>query len=241
MEELFPEMVSAVLMPNHLHIILPKTSEGRKKLGILLASISRRKKRSFLWQPVPQPHEIPDLHHLRRQVRYVALNPCRKKLCHDPLEWCWSTYRDVMGASVEKLDRAERMARTLKETNSEFRVRFHAYVSSDPSVSVTGTTAPLHYELSAIVEKSVGEILRASAASLRVLPSDVERRGSACRTLFIKMAYRHGWGKPQLLATLCKIEKSAVHRCLNRSITLKNLEAADLCLVDARLRKFIGE
>lgn len=235
--ELFPEMISAVLMPNHLHLILPKTNRPLHyfhKMSGLLSGISRRKKMQKLWQSMPDPTEIPDIFHLRRQVRYVALNPCRKTLCADPLEWYWSTYRELMGATLDGPDRAGELAQLFGEAKKNFRVRFHSYVSGDPSVAVAGTPLPISATQKIWAKESIGEILAAAAGALRVLPSDVQRR-TPLRPLFIHLARRHGWRQPKLLAQICRMSPRAVHHILNQTPHV-GLAAADLCLGDRRLR-----
>ncbi|MEO5968875.1 MAG: hypothetical protein ABIQ95_03025 [Bdellovibrionia bacterium] len=236
--KVFPEMVAAVLMPNHLHLILPKKEEDDtdfRKLSGLLGGISKRSKLRKLWQSIPAPADVPDKFHLRRQVRYVALNPCRKGLCADPLEWYWSTYREVIGASVERCESAVKLACVLGEPSKKFEVRFHGYVSADPSVRVAGTEFPTPAVSKIWSEESIGEILAASAGALRVPPADVKKQGSL-RTLFIHLACRHGWRQPILLSRICGITPRAVHYVLNQPVP-KGIEAAELCLGDRRLRR----
>ncbi len=230
----FPNVLAAVLMPNHLHLILPVGSERKnlRKLGGLLGAMSKREHISALWQNIPPPSLIPDRFHLRRQLRYVALNPCRKSLCSDPLEWYWSTYREIMGATVEKWGELSRLTQVLGESEIGFRVRFHDYVSSDPSVKVSGTPPPQTVGSKKWAEEGIGEILSASAAALRVLPSKIRERGPL-RPLFIHLANRQGWRQPLLLSQICGISPRAIHFILNQKIP-KGIEAAALALgIDA--------
>lgn len=237
-QDLFPELISAVLMPNHLHVILPKSARFIHPISGLLSGISRREKLKKLWQPIPEPSHISDLFHLRRQVRYVALNPCRKKLCADPLEWHWSTYREVMGATLEQRN-ATQLAQILGESNKNFKVRFHAYVSGDPSVSVGGTPFPHLAVPKAWATESIGAILDSASSALRLQPREIQNN-SALRALFVHSAYRHGWKQPQLLAQMCGISPRAIRLILKRPTPL-GIEAVDLCLGDIRLRKFPKE
>ncbi len=232
--EIFPEMISAVLMPNHLHLILPHEVAACKSMAGLLGAMSVRCGLKSLWQPLPNPTEIPNSLHLRRQIRYLALNPCRKNLCRDPLEWYWSTYREVMGAAVNSIQSEEKLAGVLNDCHKNFGVRFHGYVSGDPSVSVTGTPFPKPALPKNFPEKSIGEILAAAAGALRVKPSQVRERGQL-RNLFVHLAYRHGWRRPIFLAHICGITPGAVHQILYK-ISPTGMKAADLCLGDLRLR-----
>jgi REP element-mobilizing transposase RayT len=233
--EHFPEKIAAVLMPNHLHLILPDRKESDiYKLRGLLGPVSKRLGVQKLWQPIPIPSEIPDVIHLRRHVRYVALNPCRAGLSKDPLEWYWSTYREIMGASVERRDSESRLAEILGERLSKFQVRFHAYVSGDPSVQVAGTPISHAAIPSVYATYSIGEILDATGAAHLTHASDVKKRG-VVRNFFIHFASRHGWRQPALLSQLCSISPSAVRLILKQTAPT-GMEAADRCLGDPRLR-----
>ena len=240
--EKFPEALAAVLMPNHVHIILPcKDSDELQlsRLGGVMGAVSKRIGTKKLWQPIPTPVEVRDKQHLHRQVRYIALNPCRKKLCADPLNWYWSTYREVMGATVERQESAARLARVWGIPLDQFRVRFHSYVSGDPSVDVKGTPFPKAHSPGPLAEKPITEILAASAAALRVEVSDVKKKGEL-RDLFIQMACRHGWMQRALLAEICEMSLRGVYKSLKRPASETELGAAELCLGDERLRCGMG-
>lgn len=241
---IFPDAVAGVLMPNHIHLILPKgklregatVTQATRKLSGLLGCISKRLQVKKLWQPIPPPAEIPDSQHLRRQIRYVALNPCRKKLCRDPLEWYWSTYREWMGATVVGRDSLGRLASSLQESPSNFRVRLHAYVSGDPTVSISGTPPPQGApQPKKWPTYTVDAIWRASAAALRV-PLDDIKKPKPLRNLFIQMASRHRWHQSGLLAEMCEISLTSVQNHFLKSASPECLAAADLCLGDPRLR-----
>lgn len=241
--ECFPETVSAVLMPNHLHLILPNKRNSHSRvahtLGGLLGSLTKRMEKQALWLPIPPPSVIPDKMHLKRQIRYLALNPCRKNLSSDPLVWYWSTYREIVGASVESQNRAEKVSELINESRRNFLVRFHAYVSGDPSVDVEGTPLPKRAESRGISFHSLGEILEASAAALRVLPDDIQKN-SPLRSLFIHMAYRYEWRRPTLLGQICGLSRGGVHRVLTLTPPI-GIEAAELCLGDFRLIHHPGQ
>lgn len=238
MTSVFPEILSAVLMPNHLHVILPGHVNGTRKMGGLLSAMSVHCKIKNLWQAHSEPTDIPDIHHLRRQIRYIALNPCRKKLCHDPLEWYWSTYRDTLGATIESAPLAQRLAPILQDSDHQFEVRFHHYISSDPSVHVAGTAFPKASIPKTFPEQSIGEILCAASASLRMRPHAVQERGPL-RSVFIHLAYRQGWRRPSVLAQICKMTPDGVHRILRQNCP-ERITAAELCLGDGRLRREQG-
>ncbi len=241
---LFPGALGAVLMPNHFHLILPASLrlEAASKIAGLLSSVSKRQGIAQLWQPRVEPTVVPDVRHLKRQVRYVALNPCRSDLCSDPLEWIWSTYRDVAGATVHPWVKAETLASVLGERQRDFRVRFHAYVSGDPSVAVEGTAPPEKAKLYLLPHYAIGEILIAAAAASRVPIKEVSQNRSAARALFVHLAHRHGWTDSAVLAKVCDTSPRTIRYVLERKPDYLALEAADLCLGDTRLRVgYVGE
>lgn len=235
--QIFPELLSAVLMPNHLHLILPSTlslENTRHRLHGWLSSISRREKIQHLWQSPPEPRPIPDRAHLSRQLRYVALNPCRKKLCQDPLEWPWSSYRELVGASADSPTRTRELSRALHQPNEGFERGFHRYVSSDPSVHVVGSRFPVGATPGPLALHSIAEILVASASALRLPLSAVNARGPL-RSLFIHLAARHGWRRATQLAGMCRISAGRVHHIL-QGPPPPGITAAELCLGDRRLQ-----
>lgn len=140
----FPNIAAACLMPNHLHLLVRSNRPelDRRGLGVLLAGFSRHLGQRSLWQKVPSPARIPDRKHLLRQVRYVHLNPCRDGLVDDPLRWPWSTHRGVMGAAMDPWVTPAMLAGALGRATRGFGGWLHHYVSSDPSVSVSGTPPP---------------------------------------------------------------------------------------------------
>lgn len=240
LQKAFPKMIAAVLMPNHLHLIIPDSDEAKMTyqiLGGILSGISRRQKKEKLWQPILTPTEIPDRHHLFRQIRYVALNPCRKRLCEDPLVWYWSTYRELFGAAADCADRTSYLARIWGEAiPHQFPIRFHSYVSGDPSVRVEGTPPPKTLISRKFAFQSLATILAASAAALRVHPSEVRKSRSTLRPLFFHLAHRHHWGKLKILSQISGMKAAGIHKLMAKSGP-SALGAAEICLGDGRLHE----
>lgn len=234
---LFPEAISAVLMPNHVHLIVADHRTHAQNLDRLygwLGSVSRRKRTHQLWQSVPDPREINDRGYLLRTIRYVALNPCRKRLCRDPAEWYWSTYRETLGASVGRQNVATQLARALAERSQGFSKRLYQYISADATVQSVGAGYPTPVPPSHWCAYSGVDIRAAAAAALRVAPEEIRKRG-AFRPLCIHLAMRQGWTRPGQLAELCGISRESVRRHMNRPPPA-GLEAAALCLGDRRFR-----
>lgn len=117
------------------------------------------------------PQAIPDSLHLRRTLRYVALNPCRAHLSSDPLAWPLSTHRDGVGLALPAVVRAP-----------DEDWRWHAYVSSDPSAAVQGTELPFRGDRAI----SVQELRQAWSAATRVPLGELARKGRA-RAAFLRV------------------------------------------------------
>ncbi|MBI5480546.1 MAG: hypothetical protein HY906_16935 [Deltaproteobacteria bacterium] len=240
----FPHALAAVLMPNHPHLILdtPEPERARTTLALILAALGRRdpspdwSRAAPRWEPVPRPEEIPDLKHLRRLVRYLALNPCRDRLVRDPLEWEWSTHRDVVGAITDPWISAARLAAAfgaLPVAPAVFAARWHAYVSGDPHCDVNGTPPPRPVKPTEMPRWPLGRIVAAATAATRSLAAAIRGRTLA-RRLFVQLAWRHGWRHTPTLAQACGVTVQAVGR-LRAHPDAELVAAGDMCLGDDRL------
>lgn len=220
-------------MPDHLHVVddAVDPQAARESLSRLIASFMRGAG-SRNWEPVPSPSLIADVQKLRRDVRYVALNPCREGLCRDPVEWVWSTHRDVIGGVTDPWVTPERLARALKEPVADFARRHHAYVSSDPSVRVDGSRLVAPVVPSEFPVNGLDRIARAAAASLRIPVSQL-RESRAARRLFIQLAQHQGWTNLALLGRYIGMSRSGAG-LLARS-PAGSVNAARICLADPRL------
>jgi hypothetical protein len=138
------------------------------------------------------------------------------------------------GATLEWKKVSSRLALALGESEKNFQVRFHAYVSGDPSVRIQGTPPPRCAIPQALANEPFTFILAAAASALRVRSTDVQKRGPL-RGLFVHLAYRHGWRHPRLLAEICRLKIRAVHHIMELPPP-PEMRAADLCLGDVRLR-----
>ncbi len=231
----FPNALAAVLMPDHLHVLAWSETalEARARLAAILSGARRhRAGHGLRWEPTPMPNEIVDTKHLRRQIRYVSLNPCRSRLARDPLEWVWSTHRDIVGAVVDPWISAARLARVLSESPAGFAARWHAYVSGDPAVVVGGTPFPHPSRPASVATHSLGRILAATAAAHRVPIVRLAQRGPA-RGTFFALARASGWRDVSALARAVSVSRKTAWRH-HRSVSDAHA-AAWLCLGDARL------
>jgi hypothetical protein len=88
------------LMPDHLHLLVEgPADELRQKLAHVAARTSQHLGHKRLWYRIPDPERVGSDDKLLRTVGYILLNPCRARYVADPLEWRWSTLRDLVGAS----------------------------------------------------------------------------------------------------------------------------------------------
>jgi hypothetical protein len=233
----FPDAVAAILMPNHLHQMVGSDSADtlRRRVAALLSGLTRSGlcgPERLVWQTVPAPKPIEDVRKLRRDVRYVALNPCRARLCADPLEWTWSTHRDVMGAVADPWVTAERLAAALQIAPRGFAAKHHAYVSGDPAVRVDGTPPPIAAPRRQSALVPLEAVAAAAAAALRLPPAAVTTRAEA-RRLFVQLAQHQGWRDARMLARRCGLQPWQVFHLLRQPAP--GLDAARLCLGDRRL------
>jgi len=190
-----PAPEALCVMPDHLHVVA--ATDARRALAQALAGLARSRnaregRRGALVRPLAHAHPIADAQKLRRTLRYVHLNPNRARLVSDPLDWPFSTHRDALGL-------------TWNRVGPRRRVGFHEYVSCDPSVAVSGTELPG----GALRTKDPMDVLVAVSSVLR-LPMDRlgrdplarsvvwEACGVLCPTTMVELASRLGIGERTL-------------------------------------------
>ncbi|HET6584824.1 MAG TPA: hypothetical protein VFG69_15305, partial [Nannocystaceae bacterium] len=186
-----------------------------------------------LWEVVRTPKIVAAGGALYRELRYALLNPSRAGLCRDPLEWLWSTHRDVVGAVVDPWIDAERLAGALRAPATDFVASWHGYVSGDPSVAVAGTPLPESASAAPVSNRPLREILSAVAAALRI-PISRLRASSLARSLVVGLARLQGWTDNARLAAALDTSVRNVQR--TGPADPAALRAVELCLGDQRLR-----
>ncbi len=236
MRRAFPFAIAALLMPNHPHLVTASEDPeaDRCRLARLLGQLGRRFGVRGQVSEVPDPDPIREGIVLARQVRYVALNPCRSRLVRCPLAWRWSTHRDVVGASVDPWVTAPRLAAALGRPLRDFPQRFHGYVSGDPDARVEGTAFPIAAPSTMLARDPLETIADAACAALRVPTTEIRRHGDA-RALFVALALDQGWRSTVQLANVCACSPHTIRRRA-KDVDDAALLAARLCLGDARLR-----
>jgi len=232
----FPDALAVTVMPDHLHVILlvRNVEAAVRRLRLALGGFAWG--RGPIWEAVPPPRILPNVHKLRLDIRYVALNPCRRHYVSDPLEWPWSTHRDLMGCAAAPWIRPERLAPLVQRPLAGFREQWHGYVSRDKDVSRDGTPAPRPAPGSRMPAIPVGELVRATASAYRVLPVALQKRG-APRDLFLGLARHQGWRPGRALAIPLGVSTRATRRI--PATTEQNLRAGARCLGDTRLVRWL--
>lgn len=232
----FPDALAVTVMPDHVHVILVVLDVAATVGRLRLALSGFAWGRGPIWEPVPPPSILPNVHKLRIDIRYVALNPCRRRYVSDPLEWPWSTHRDLMGCAADPWIRPERLAPLVQRRVEGFREDWHGYVSRDKDVSRDGTPAPRLAPSSDVPVVSLDQTVRAAASAYRVLPGAIKRRG-APRDLFLSLARHLGWRPGSALAAACGVSTRATRRTPDPRDEI--LRAGARCLGDPRLVRWL--
>ncbi len=238
LREAFPRAISCTLMPTHPHLLHASVDPDadRRRMARLLGQLGRHFGVRGQASEVPEPDIIRGGEVLARQVRYIVLNPCRDGLVGCPLAWQWSTHRDVVGAAADPWVSAERLAAALRVSPHGFAQRHHHYVSADGKTDVGGTAFPTAAVPTSAPYFGLGTLAASVGAALRV-PASAVRRGGMPRALFIALAFDQGWAHPERLAEVCGCSAKTVRRHA-AAVDAAALQAARLCLGDARLRRW---
>ena len=219
MRRRWPRVFAACLMGNHLHVLVPYASGD--EADWLLRSLRRM---PHWTAPDVEASHVRGRLKLMRNVRYIALNPCRTPLCADPLEWLWSTHREAFGAAAEPwLD--EDVVELFGSPDG-----LHRYVSADVSVDIEGTSSPEPAVETSVATRPVADIARACLAAYRLPNTGLRRRGPA-RADFFRLAWEQGWRNARHLGELVGAGPLAVRRAWSGHAS----QASRACLGDGRL------
>lgn len=194
----FPELVAVCVMPTHVHVMV-RVEDGVARLTAVMSAYARwrnhrRGETGTVWRPLGRVDFIID--HVRRLIRYIHLNPCRRNLVRDPLDWPWSGHRDAVGLAFPPVCKVHPDVR-----------EHQRYVSSDESTSVVGT--PLPAGVKGVVEWA--QVRDAVSAVLRVPVDSLQKTGKP-RTLAIRLAWHLGIRDADLLADATGLARSGVYR-----------------------------
>lgn len=222
-------------MPEHIHLLARDDTEdaARMRMASVVSALSRSHNpgAANVFAPASAKGIFTERDKLARQVRYIALNPCRAGYVGCPLEWVWTTHRDVMGAVDDPWISEERMVRVLGQSSEAH----HRYVSADPSSHVAGTPPPRLHDGDPR-RYSIDDALAAAIAGVRGQLGDITRPGPA-REQFFALARRAEW-RARCLSSLCRLEVKTIHKYLRRAGTPT---AATLrCLGTPRLTSYLS-
>jgi len=241
LRRVFPTALAAVIMPDHPHVIVDtdQAAAARRCLAAAASGVARRVGTQpdgsvLRWDVAPLRPPIPNRLHLARDIRYVLLNPCRAGLVADPLEWYWTTHRDVVGAVADPWVTVPHLAAALGRPAAGFARGHHAYVSADSSVRVSGTPLPRTARESSPTSVGLAQLCAAAVAATRSFPESLRRRSTA-RRLLVQLARRNGWYRPAALAELCGVTRQSIHRLLSEPLAPAAMAAGAMCLGDERL------
>lgn len=225
----WPDAAAASLLPEHLHMLAPTNDPARERARLArVLGAAFRGQGPAVWRRIPEPTRIQDRAHLKRQIRYVHLNPTRARLVGDPLEWPWSTHRGVVGAEVDPWVTADSLARRLGEQRVGFEERFHAHVSGDPSAAVGGTPFPIPAPPRVVAAEPLAVIVRAALAA-----TPWSRESERLRNIVV-LAHHQGWSDTEAIAEACGVTPRTVRRLRD---TPPPSAAVLLCLGDFRLQR----
>jgi REP element-mobilizing transposase RayT len=108
------DVVSFVVMPNHVHLVAAVEREG---LSEWIGRIKGRSSRAInklvgvsgpLWQAEYFDRMVRDEVHLEASCRYVEWNPVRAGLCVDPRDFAHSSANEKVRSRLSDLDRRRR-------------------------------------------------------------------------------------------------------------------------------------
>jgi hypothetical protein len=96
-------LIAGILMPDHYHFVIltHRPHSVRRELGAIQSGLSRsgRFHHRSLWRRPPREVDlIHDSQKLANVIRYIHLNPCRKRLTEDPWSWEFSTVHEYSAA-----------------------------------------------------------------------------------------------------------------------------------------------
>src|SRR5690606_4640083 len=129
----------------------------------------------------------------------------------------------------------DRLAAAVGRDPDGFATWWHRYVAREDRVPRAALVLPQRARVTPFADVGLTAVASAVASALRTRSEDVRRRGPT-RDLFLAVAAQVGWDRASLLARACAITPRAVQKARSRPIAPAALDAALLCLGDARLR-----
>jgi hypothetical protein len=125
------EPLACVVLPAEVLLVAAVSDPPalRAQLCRMLSEPARGPTRAR-WRDVPAPTPLSDATAIEATIRSIVLRPCKTGLCDDPMDWVWSTHRDVMGAVADPWITAEQLADALGRHRRSFAREHHRFVTS---------------------------------------------------------------------------------------------------------------
>lgn len=123
------------LMSNHYHLVIqtpqPNLSAGMHHLNLRYARRfnARYGHAGHLFDRRFSSLLIRSDWHLLEAIRYVVLNPVRARLCGDPNDWPWSSYRAAAGTAETPLPVADDVLSFFGPSATEASAAFRRFVA----------------------------------------------------------------------------------------------------------------
>ena len=214
----FPDALACTFMLDHVHLVaLP---DSRARFRRILASFTVRFEVRF---DVLEPQVANTTAILGRMIRYGYFNAPREGLVDDPWSWPWSTLRDLAGATRPIWTPMRRVA-------SALRLSPRATLRALTTIADAETPPP---ERRPIAAASIDAVRDAVASTLRLVDPR-EWSKPLARRLVVQACHAIGSPRAADLADALDSSERSIHR--DRSPRHPALDAALLCLADARLR-----
>lgn len=232
----FPVTASAQLMPNHLHLLteVDEPEVARDALARTCGHLGRRFGLGRVFERLPTAEVIPPKR-MPRVARYVDLNSTRAGLVASPLQWAWTTLRDLVGAVADPWIDARRHKEALRSGHADSIARWLTYVAADDTVGDRKPLAPPVDPSPDAPAFGLEALAQACAAACRVPPAELGSRADV-RRLFVALCQDQGVRDTDVIARRCAVSRRTVQRALHDPPEARALQAARQCLADPRLR-----
>lgn len=231
----FPDTLAASIMTNHNHLITPTADPERARIRFARATgaIARGHGRG-VWEPTIYADPIETPESLRSAVRYVITNPCESGYVCDPLEWIWSTHRDVVGAIADPWVDAGHLLDLMGMPDVCSPEQFHRWIMLSDRVPINPTPFPKFPAPGLAGQFTIREAAQAAASAYRI---DVRRlfKHRSARALFVEICRVYGWDDIEQMTAALSISRRTIWRDRNSPPGESITAAGALYLGDPRL------
>jgi hypothetical protein len=213
----FPDALSCVFMPDHLHLVAAPHGEARFRRVLTAFTQCFAVKFDIL---DPEPANSPAI--VGRMIRYGLFNPTRANLIDDPFAWTWSTLRDLVGACHPVWTPLSRVASTLR-LSSQLTLRTLTTVDGHSYAPPT---------LQSLPTAGVAQVRLAVRSALRIV-TPITTLSATERRLVVETCFHIGAPRVDEIAAQLGCSVRSIHR--DRATHHPALDAVLLCLTDPRL------